>query len=170
MTSKKMFDALNQQINEEMYSSYIYLSMAAYFESINLPGFAHWMEAQFQEELAHVMRFYKYVNDRDGRVTLGAVKAPQTKWKSALDAFKEAYKHEQYISGCINKLVDLAVKESDHATNSFLQWFVNEQIEEEATSKAIVDQLVFVEGDKMGLYHLDKELAARQATTITPPA
>ncbi|MDP8244334.1 MAG: ferritin [Candidatus Hinthialibacter antarcticus] len=170
MTSKKMFDALNNQINEEMYSSYIYLSMASYFESVNLPGFANWMEAQFQEELAHVMRFYKYVNDRDGRVVLGAIKEPQAKWKSPLDAFKSAYEHEKYITSCIGKLVDLAMKESDHPTNNFLQWFVNEQIEEEATSKGIVDQLEFVESDKVGLYHLDRELASRQATSITPPA
>lgn len=168
MTSKKMFDALNKQINEEMYSSYIYLSMAAYFESINLPGFASWMEAQSQEELAHVMRFYKYINDRDGRVILGAIKEPPSKWKSALDAFKGAYEHEMYITSCIGKLVDLAVKESDHPTNNFLQWFVNEQIEEEATAKSIVDQLEFVESDKVALYHMDRELAARQAPSITP--
>ncbi len=168
MASKKMFDALNKQINEEMYSSYIYLSMAAYFESINLPGFASWMEAQSQEELAHVMRFYKYIHDRDGRVVLGPINEPPVKWKSAHDAFNAAYEHEKYISSCVGKLVDLSNKEKDHATHNFLQWFVNEQIEEEATAKGIVDQLEFVESDKVALYHMDRELAARQAMVITP--
>lgn len=169
MTNKKMIDALNTQLNEEMYSSYLYMSMAAYFEDVNLAGFGTWMMAQSQEEMQHVLRFYKYINDRDGRVVLKAINEPQAKWKSPLDAFKAALEHERYITSCIGKLVDLSAKHGDHATHTFLQWFVNEQIEEEATAKGIVDQLEFVESDKMGLYHLDRDLAAR-TPLVGPPA
>ncbi|MBI1386995.1 MAG: ferritin [bacterium] len=170
MTNKKVLEALNKQINEEMYSSYLYLSMAAYFDSINLNGFSSWMQVQSQEELNHAMKFYKYINDRDGRVKLEAIKEPPAKWDSTLDAFKAALKHEKYISDCIGNLVDLAVKESDHATQSFLQWFVNEQIEEEATAKNIIDQLDLVGDNKVGLYHIDREMAQRQAAASSGAA
>ena len=162
MLGKKMEQALNDQINAEYFSSYLYLSMAAYFEAENLPGFAHWMQLQSQEELAHAMKFFAYINERGGRVTLKALKTPEKSWKSPLDVFQAAYKHEQYITDRINKLVDLAVKEKDHATNSMLKWFVDEQVEEEANASAIVDKLKLVKGASGGLFIVDRELGARQ--------
>jgi len=133
MISKKIEKALNKQINAELYSAYLYLSMVAYFESVNLPGFANWMKVQTQEELMHAMKIYDFVNERGGRVVLKAIEAPPTEWDSPLDAFEATYKHEQKVTGLINNLVNLAIEEKDHATSSFLQWFVNEQVEEESS-------------------------------------
>ena len=162
MLGKKMEQALNDQINAEYFSSYLYLSMAAYFEAENLPGFAHWMRLQSQEELAHAMKFFEFINERGGRVTLKALEAPETTWKSPLAVFQAAYKHEQYISDRINKLVDLAVKEKDHATNSMLKWFVDEQVEEEASASAIVEKLKRVKDSPSPLFMLDRELGSRE--------
>lgn len=164
---KKIQDALNGQINEELYSAYIYFAMAAYFKSLNLDGFAHWMEIQTQEELAHVFKFYNYMNDRGGRPTMAAIAKPPVEWKSPLDAFETAYKHEQHISAEINKLVDLSIKESDHALNNMLQWFVAEQVEEEASADEIVKKLKLVGDNGTGVLMIDQELAAR---VFTPPA
>ncbi len=161
MLSEKMQKALNEQINAEMYSSYMYLAIAAYFEDINLPGFAHWMRLQADEETIHAMKFYDYVIERHGRVELTALQAPPKAWDSALAAFEASYEHEQYITGRINKLVDLALKESDHATNSFLKWFVDEQVEEEANVDAVVQDLRRVEGVPAGMFMLDRELGQR---------
>ncbi|NIP44838.1 MAG: ferritin [candidate division Zixibacteria bacterium] len=161
MLSSNMKKALNDQINAELYSAYLYLSMAAYFEDTNLPGMAGWMKAQAQEEVGHAMKFYGYVFDRDSKVELKAIDGPKTKWASPLAAFEDAYKHEQKVTGLIHKLVDLANKEKDHATRSFLNWFVDEQVEEEASTKMIADRLKVIGDSKPGLFMLDRELAGR---------
>ena len=162
-----MLDELNRQVNAELYSSYLYLSMAAYFESINLKGFANWMKIQAQEEVTHAMKFFDYINERGGRVTLDAIKKPPAEWKSPLDVFENTYKHEVNVTKMINSLVDLAIKEKDHATYNMLQWFVAEQVEEEASADAIRQQLKFIGKDGRGLLMLDRELSRR---VFTPPA
>ena len=166
MLKNTVQDALNAQINAELGSAYIYLAMAAYFEDIDLPGFAHWMTIQVQEELLHAQKFYTYVFERDGRVELTAIEGPPKEWESPLAAFQAAYEHEQYISKRIHDLVSLARNESDHPTENMLQWFVAEQVEEEATAKGIVQSLKRVGDSGHGLLMLDRELAAR---VFTPP-
>lgn len=166
MIGKKMEKALNEQINAEMYSSYIYLAMAAYFESENLPGCASWMRVQTQEENAHAMKLYDFVCERGGRVVLKAIEQPPKDWKSPLAAFEAAYKHEQFITGRINKLVDLALQEKDHATNAFLQWFVNEQVEEETSADAVIQNLKMAQKAPGAMFMIDRELGQR---TFTPP-
>ncbi len=167
MISKKMQDAINEQANAEFYSAYLYLSMAAYFESANLAGFANWMRIQTQEETAHAMKLFDYVIERGGRVTLKAIEGPPTEWDSPLAAFEATYAHEQKVTGLINGLADLAESEKDHATRGMLQWFVDEQVEEEASAGAAVQQLKLVEKAPGGMYMLDKELGQR---IFTPPA
>jgi ferritin len=156
-----MQEALNRHANAEFYSSYLYLSMSAYFQSINLTGFAHWMRVQAREELAHAMKFYEHVVERGGRVSLQAVEAPTSQWDSPLAAFEDAYRHEQKVTGLINQLVDEAVQTKDHATNAFLQWFVSEQVEEEASVDAIVQRLKLVGGAPGGLFMIDHHLGER---------
>jgi len=163
MLSDKMHAALNDQINAELHSAYIYLSMAAYFEDVNFAGMSGWMKAQAQEEVGHAMKFYGYIFDRGGTVELKAIEGPQTKWDSPLVAFEAAYKHEQYITGRINKLMDMAATDNDHATKSFLNWFVDEQVEEESSVDAIVQRLKVVGDSKPGLFMLDRELGGRSA-------
>lgn len=160
--------ALNAQINEELYSSYLYLAMAAYFEQEELPGLAHWMTIQVQEELVHVKRLYDYLFERDGRVVLGAIGAPPKEWESPLAAFQAAYEHEQHVTKLIHDLVTLARQERDHATENFLQWFVSEQVEEEATAKAITGQLRRTGDFGPGLLMIDRELTQRVFTPPTP--
>jgi ferritin len=167
MISKKMEEALNEQVNAELYSAYLYLSMESYFKSLNLNGFANWMRVQTQEEVAHAMKIYDFVNERGGRVTLKAIEGPETEWDSPLAVFNAVYAHEQKVTGLINNLVDLAIKEKDHATNSFLQWFVNEQVEEESSADEIVQQLKMMENAPGGMFMLDRELGQR---VFTPPA
>jgi ferritin len=167
MISEKMQNALNAQINAEYYSSYLYLAMAAHCESTNLKGFGNWMRVQAQEEMAHAMKILDFVLDRDGRIDLQPVKAPPSQWESPLALFEATLEHERHVTDRINKLVDLSLAESDHATNAFLQWFVNEQVEEEASAMEIVDQLRLVAGAPGGLFLLDRELAQR---TFAPPA
>jgi len=167
MIKEKIQNALNKQLNAEMYSAYLYLSMSAYFESINLKGFANWMRIQTREEMVHAMKFYDYVNERGGRVTLAAIDAPPTQWDSPLAVFEHTYMHEQKVTGLINDLVNLAISETDHATNNFLQWFVAEQVEEESSADEIVQKLKLVGGDSGGLFMLDQELGQR---VFTPPA
>jgi ferritin len=162
-----MEKALNEQTNAELYSAYLYLSMVAYFESVNLPGFANWMKVQTQEELMHAMKIYDFVNERGGRVVLKAIEAPPTEWESPLDAFEAAYKHEQKVTGLINNLVNLAIEEKDHATNSFLQWFVNEQVEEESSVDEVVQKLKMVEKAPGGQFMIDRELGQRVFTQQT---
>lgn len=163
MISKKMEEALNKQINAEFYSSYLYLAMAADFEAKNLDGFANWMKVQAQEEWGHGMRIYNYVNEQQGRVTLAAIEGPQTAWDSPLAMFEAAYKHEQHVTSLIHNLVSLAAEEKDYATGIFLQWFVTEQVEEEATASNIVEKLQRIKESPQGLMMLDRALGERQA-------
>ena len=167
MLSKKMEKAINHQINAEMYSSYLYLSMATYFESISLGGFSNWMRQQAQEELFHGMKMFDFVCERGGRVTLMAIEKPASKWASPLDAVKNVLSHEQKVTGLINDLVNLAQDERDHATNIFLQWFVSEQVEEEDTAGSLVDKLKLIGKDANGLFMLDTELGQRTFTMPT---
>ncbi len=165
MLNEKMQDALNKQCNAEFFSSYLYLSMSAYFESQSLRGMAHWMRLQAQEELSHAMKFYDFVNERDGRVDLAQIEAPKTPWNSPLDVFEDSYSHERKITGQIDGLVELAIAEKDHATENFLQWFVGEQVEEEATVSTLVDQLRLVGENGVARFLLDGELRQRSPAT-----
>ena len=158
--------ALNEQLNKEIYSAYLYLSMSAYCTHIGLKGVANWFMVQYQEEMMHAMKIYDYINNQGGQVKLMAIDAPPTEFESPLDMFKKTLKHEKFITKCINDLVDLAIKEKDHATNIFLQWFVTEQIEEEANDNDILAKLKLVGKKGDALLMLDKELAAR---VFTPP-
>ena len=167
MIGKKMQDALNEQINAEFYSAYLYLSMAAYFESTNLPGFATWMKVQTQEELTHTMKIYDYVNERGGRVTLKSIAQPPSEWESPLAVFEAAYKHEQKVTGLIKGLVNLAVEEQDDAAKTFLQWFVDEQVEEEESAETVVNKLKQAADASDGMNMLDNEMGQRG---FTPPA
>ena len=161
MIGKKMEKALNEQINAEMYSANLYLSMESYFRSLNLNGFAKWMRVQVQEEMMHATKIYDFVNERSGRVILKSIAAPQTEWESPLAVFEATYKHEQKVTGLINELVNLAVKEKDHATGVFLQWFVSEQVEEESSAEKIVQHLKMIEKTPAGILMLDRELGQR---------
>ncbi len=163
MLSKKMEKALNGQLNAEYFSSYLYLSMAAYFESTNLPGMATWMRIQAQEEELHAMKFFDFICARGGRVKLTQIDAPETEWQSPLAVFQAAYAHEQKVTGLINDLVKMAKDEGDAATDIFLQWFVTEQVEEEKSADEIVQKLTMIEGAPHLLLIMDKELGARQA-------
>ncbi|MEW6507557.1 MAG: ferritin [Bacteroidota bacterium] len=161
MISEKMEKALNDQINAELFSSYLYLSMAAYFEAENWTGFANWMKIQSNEEYEHAMKFFHYLKEVSGRVTLAALEKPKTEWNFPLEAFEDAHKHEVYITKRINDLVELAQLEKDYATNNFLQWFVNEQIEEVASVAQIINKFRIVGDNKVALYMLNNELGSR---------
>lgn len=162
MQSKKVESALNKQINEELFSAYVYLQMAAKADQLGLPGFANWFKMQYGEELAHADRFFNYVLERDGVVELDAIGRPELGDETALSLFEKSLAHEQHITKLIFELKDLARAESDHATDVFLEWFVNEQVEEEASTRAVIDQLKMVDGNPNGLFMIDRELAARQ--------
>lgn len=164
MLNKRLEEALNNQINEELFSSYLYQSMAAYFEAVGLKGFANWMRVQSQEEKFHADKIYDYINERGGRVILQAIDEPKVEWESALEALQDTLGHEQKITGLINELTNVAIEEKDHATNNFLQWFIAEQVEEEANAQDLLDQLQFIDGNKSGLYMMDKELKTRVFT------
>ena len=166
MLNKKMQEALNSQINAELYSAYMYLAMAADLEEKNLPGAANWMRMQFKEELIHAEKFFDYVAGRRGRVTLEAIEKPPKTWKSILDIFEAAYKHEVYVSGRINDLVEISRKEKDNATYNMLQWFVAEQVEEESSVDEIIQKLKLVGDHGQGIFMIDRELATR---VFTPP-
>jgi ferritin len=161
MLTDSVEEALNEQINAELYSEYVYLSMAAYYEDEGLPGFASWMRAQADEEHEHAMRIYDYVHERDGQVTMAGLDDPPTEWSDPTDAFRTAYEHEVEISGMIDDLVALAREENDNATENMLQWFVAEQVEEEATAQDILDKLQYVGDDGPGLLMVDQELGQR---------
>ena len=161
--NEKMQEALNEQINAELYSAYLYLAMAAYFDSANRHGMAQWMKAQFQEERKHAMRLYEHVNERGGRVRLRAIQAPPMEWASPLAAFQAAYQHEQKVTGLINELVRLARQEGDGEAEAHLQWFVREQEEEEESADGVVQKLKRAEGSAQELERLDRELGQRQA-------
>ncbi|MBV5317859.1 MAG: ferritin [Desulfobulbaceae bacterium] len=164
MLKKKILKTLNDQINAEMFSSYLYLSMEAYFQSISLKGFAAWMRVQAQEEMMHGMKFYDFVNERGGKVTLEAIAKPETTWATPLAAFEAVLKHEEHVTSLINNLVDLAISEKDHASNNFLQWFVAEQVEEEASASEVVEKLKLVQDNPSGLFMVDAELGKRVFT------
>ena len=165
MMNQKIQDALNWQLNAELFASYLYLSMAAYFESQNLKGMAHWMQVQAQEENMHAMKFFDFINERAGRVVLAQIEAPKTEWSAPLEAFEDACQHESKVTGLINDLVDLSLSEKDHAANTFLQWFVTEQVEEEASTQEIRDKLKLAGDSPVALFMIDQQLGQR-----TPPA
>ncbi len=162
MLSDKMTEALNGQANRELYSSYLYLAMSAYFESVNMKGFAGWMRVQAGEELVHTMKLYDYITDAGGRARMLAVEAPQFSWASPADAFQHVYDHERVVTGLINKLVDVAIAEKDEATRSFLQWYVDEQVEEEESSDTVLKRVKAAGNDKSALEAADKELGQRR--------
>lgn len=161
MLKKKIEDAFNKHLNAEGFSAHLYMSMSAYLESINLKGMASWMRLQANEEKMHEMKFFDFILTRGGKVKLGEVAAPPTEWDSPLAIFEAAYEHEQMISEKVNKLVDLSLAESDHASNAFLQWFVTEQVEEEESVLEIVDQLKLAGDDRGALFMIDRELGQR---------
>jgi ferritin len=159
-----MQKAMNQQINAETYSAYLYMAMGAWFESIQLPGFAHWMMLQAQEELTHSLRFYQHLVERGGRATMLPIEGPPNEWDSAQACFEAVAEHERKVTGLINDLVTLARSENDYASENFLQWFVKEQVEEEASVDEILGKLKLVKQTEGGLFMLDKEMAARVFT------
>jgi len=161
MLSERMQRALNEQLNAELYSSYLYLSMEAYFESEELPGFASWMRSQAQEELIHGMMFFDHINSRGGKVSLRRIETPEGEWSSPLSVFQQVRSHEEKVTGLIHDLVSLATEEKDYATIPLLQWFVSEQIEEEETAGRVLAQLKRVGDDQGMLYMLDRELSTR---------
>lgn len=167
MISKTLEKAINKQINKELYSEYLYVAMQAWFADQNLDGFANWMAVQGQEEHFHAMKFFNYLIERGGRVELLAIEKPPKDFTKPLKAFQMALEHEQFITKSINELMDLAIKESDHAAKSFLQWYVDEQVEEEASADRIVHRLEMVKDNPQGLFMMDNELGQR---VVTPPA
>lgn len=169
MISDKMREAINEQIRKEFYSAYLYMSMAAYFEDEALSGFGNWMRLQAQEESCHALILFNYVCEQGGRVSLGAIEAPEKEFKSPLDVFEQTVAHEKKVTASIHELVDIAMGEKDYATNSMLQWFVDEQVEEEAAADGVRTKLARI-GDGNGLFMLDKELGARVFTTPSPLA
>ena len=164
MLSKTVQEALNDQIAKEFYSAYVYLSMSAYFQGENLPWCAHWMRLQYQEEVAHALKLFDYIHNREGVVTLQAIKQPQGKFKSALDVFLQALGHEKDVTTSINRLYALTQKENDYATQVALQWFVTEQVEEEKNAGEIVEQMKMVGDNRVALLMIDRQLAARGGT------
>jgi len=161
--SEKMMKAMNQQLNRELYSAYLYLAMSAYFEDLNLSGFAHWMRVQAREEEGHAMRFYWHLVKRGGKVVFSAIESPPKEWKSPLAVFQQAYQHEQKITKMIHDLLNLARAEKDYAADEFLQWFVKEQVEEEFSANEIVQKLKRIGESAGGLLFLDHHLAKRKA-------
>lgn len=163
MISDKVQAALNTQLNDELFSSYLYLSMSAYFSNKDLNGFANWFRLQSNEEYGHAIKIYDYLHQVGAKVELKEVKGPKTDWDSFVSVFQETFDHEQKISKSINKLVDLAITEKDHATVNFMQWFVSEQVEEEATSLQNLKKIEMIGDNKAGLFMLDKEFGGRVA-------
>jgi ferritin len=161
MLKPKIQDALNGQLNAELASSYLYLSMAAHFEEKNFRGMGRWMRVQAQEEWAHAIKFFDFIISRGGQVSLPAIDAPKSQWASVVDVFDDSYKHECKISGLINGLMKLVESESDFATRAFLQWFVTEQVEEEANVEFIVNRLKMMGEGNVALFMLDSELGKR---------
>lgn len=168
MISGKMTTSLNGQINKELYSAYLYLSMSAYSDSIGLKGFANWFYVQYQEETEHAMRIYQYLQEQGESVKLQAIEQPPVEFETALQMFEATLEHEKFITKSINELVDLAIQEKDHATHIFLQWFVTEQVEEEANDNEIIDKLKLIGDQANALFMLDKDLASRAFTSELP--
>lgn len=163
MLSKTLLDEMNEQIKHELYSAYLYLSMAAQSEAMNLPGFAHWMRLQAQEEVGHAMRFYHFIYDRGGRVVLQAIDQPPVEFASPLAMFEQTLEHERKVTARINHIYSLAVQEKDFASQSFLDWFVDEQVEEEKNASSILETLKMIGEKGHALVMLDRELGKRQA-------
>ncbi len=161
MMTEKIKEALNNQMIAEMYSSYLYLSMASYFEAKGLEGCSHWMKAQAQEEMVHAMKFYHFIHERGGRAIMKTIDAPPSEWDSPLKAFEHALEHEKYVTSLINNLMELAIEEKDHATQIFLQWFISEQVEEEASASQVAEKMRLAEETHGGLFMLDRELSQR---------
>jgi len=161
MLDKKMEAALNEQVNAEFWSAYFYLSMSAYFEDKGLGGFANWMKVQFQEEQSHALKIFNFIVERGGRAELKPIAEVDQEWESVIHVFEETLKHEQKVTSLVNNLTDIAIELKDHASRSFLQWFVDEQVEEEAGVNELLDQLRMFEGKGYGLYQMDKELKSR---------
>jgi ferritin len=166
MLSKKLELELNKQVNAEFFSAYLYLSMSAFLASKNLSGFSNWMKVQFEEEQFHALKLYQYILDRGGKIELEKIEKPKTEWTNIVNVFEEVLAHEEKITSLINNLVDLAIQEKDHATVNMLQWFVEEQVEEEANASDLLGQLKLIQGKGSGLYMIDKELKQR---VFTPP-
>ena len=161
MIKKEVLDALNEQINAESYSAYMYLSMAGYFENMGLPGFANWMKVQYQEEAAHALKFFNYVTDRGGKVVLKAVEQVPVDFEGVVDVYEKTLAHENSVTELINNLMNVAVKASDHASQSFLKWFVDEQVEEESNVEKILATLKLINGQGNGIFMMDRELSQR---------
>jgi ferritin len=167
MISEKMTEALNEQVNREMYSAYLYMSMSAYCNTIGLKGFANWFMVQYHEEMVHAMKIFEYIMRQAGRVRLKPLADPPSDFSSPLDMFEKTLEHERFITRSINERMDLAISERDHATQIFLQWYVNEQVEEEENDNDIIAQLKLIGDNPQGLLMLDRELAGRMTTVPT---
>ena len=161
--SKIVQDAINDQIKNELTSAYLYLSMSAYFQTINLPGFAHWMRVQHAEELGHAMKFYDYLFDRSGQAVVPSIEKPTTDFKSPLDVFQKYLDHEQKVSASIHKLYEIVTKENDYPSQVMLQWFITEQVEEEKTGMDVVEQLKMIGDNRSALLYMNKQLGVRAA-------
>lgn len=161
MINEKVGKILNEQVNKELYSAYLYLSMSAYFSDMGLLGFANWMRIQAQEEQAHAMLIYDFLNDRGEKVILTSIAAPPNSWKTPIEVMEEVAQHENYVTGLINNIIFVAEEAKDRATMSYMNWFVDEQVEEEANAKEIIDKLKLIGDDKSALYLLDKDLSTR---------
>jgi len=159
--NSKVESALNNQVNAEMYSSYLYLSMSAWADSQGMKGVSHWFKVQYQEELMHAIKIFDFINDRGGVPKLQAIAEPPSEWKNVVELFEAVFAHEQDVTKSVNNLYKLAHDENDHASSTFLQWFVSEQVEEEANVKDILDQLKLTGGQGSGLFMIDRELSAR---------
>ena len=168
MFNKKIETAINDQINAELWSAYLYLSMSAYCYDNGYNGVANWYQVQFKEEQDHAMILFNYVISRGGRVTLKPIEAVPTQWDSLLNSFEETLKHERIVTGLINDLYTLALQESDYATQSMLKWFIDEQVEEEETALDIINNLKMIKDNGYGLYMFDKELSGHTYKTATP--
>ncbi len=166
MLSQTIQDAMNEQIKNELYSAYMYLSMSAYCESINLPGLAHWMRMQEQEEKIHAMKFFDFINERGGRVVLQAIEQPPVEFQSPLDVFEKTLEHERKVTAMINDLYALAVQEKDYASQIFLQWFITEQVEEEDSVSQVIEMLKMMGDNRHALLMLDRELGGRTAPQV----
>lgn len=161
MLKEKVLNAINDQINAEFHSAYLYLSMAAWFEDKGLSGFANWMKVQYQEETSHAVKFFNYVIERNGKVVLSPIAAVETEFKDIVEVFEKTLVHEEMVTDRINKIMDIAISESDHATRSFLNWFIDEQVEEEANVNEILDTLRLINGQGNGVFMLDREMKQR---------
>jgi ferritin len=167
MLSNKMVEALNEQVNREMYSAYLYMSMSSHCNEVGLKGFANWFMVQYHEEMLHAMKIYEYIQRQGGKVRLASLAEPPNVFESPMDMFQKTLEHEQFITRSINDLMDLAIAEKDHASQIFLNWYVTEQVEEEENDNDIIAQLKLIKDNPQGLMMLDRELAARMTTVPT---